>query len=123
MREYKFRAWHEGYTHPSKTPPKMLYDEKPGDCLVWKNQSQPVKVMQFTGFQDKNGVDIYEGDIIKEFTERVGVIEWEDTIGSFMYDDGSGDIGIEGAGDWAEVIGNIYENPKLLIRKYTYELS
>ena len=58
MREIKFRAWHESTG--------MEYDIYP-----------PVKVplMQYTGLKDKDGVEIYEGDVIKVTTEFYGVFK------------------------------------------------
>ena len=72
MREIKFRAWHNGYWRQGhisiEIPPAMIYDNKPGDCLKWKNEGQNIQaIMQFTGLLDKNGLtDIYEGDILDE---------------------------------------------------------
>jgi uncharacterized phage protein (TIGR01671 family) len=67
-------------------------------------------LMQYTGIKDKNGVEIYEGDILKwnakewgcEFNE---VVEWDfDLLNARKYD----------WAEWCEVIGNIHENPELL---------
>ncbi len=84
---------------------------------------EPVTLMQYTGLEDKNGKEIYEGDVIiytnpppgHEVTKR-NVVEWE--AGSFILRV----IGSDAASPfWLmkdypnfEVIGNIYEDPDLL---------
>ena len=64
-------------------------------------------VMQFTGLSDKNGKEIYEGDLI-QFERCEGV--WPDQIGvhevGWLFNCGNSFLG--------EVIGNIYENPELI---------
>jgi uncharacterized phage protein (TIGR01671 family) len=77
-------------------------------------------LMQFTGLTDKNGVEIYEGDVLNDGAAK-GVVEWEPTTATFtVRSDGRyfalnrGEIGRPTRLEVTEIIGNIWENPELL---------
>ena len=82
-----------------------------------------IELMQYTGLKDKNGKEIYEGDIVKfrfkddreEFPDLIGYIEYQTTFTAFiiMSNQGSFKIDITEI-KFIEVIGNIYKNPELL---------
>ena len=88
-------------------------------------------VGQYTGLKDKNGVKIFEGDIVSgtEYSfKRIGVIVWIDSISGFgvRYRERQDETAWENSSILkcvskgkcdefaAEVIGNIYDNPELL---------
>jgi uncharacterized phage protein (TIGR01671 family) len=83
----------------------------------------PVVLMQYTGLKDKNGTEIYEGDVVRFFNiddEAIDTFEvkWHPFGGYFAPDSYGGDY-CPALGDTdsdehkLEIIGNIYENPEL----------
>lgn len=124
MRDIKFRVW-------SKESKKMYLPKKGCDFLVRIDGEYfvdedivenvgliPVKkddsvLMQYTGLKDKNGKEIYEGDIVKVNGELMEVFFKDGYFGWGKEHSGAYSFDPFGA-EQLEIIGNIYENPNLL---------
>lgn len=81
---------------------------------------KPETIGQFTNLYDKNKKEIYEGDILKvPYTQERIEVRFVRGVFAFLW---NGDLDDEApinapTQEWAEVIGNIYDNPELLKRK------
>lgn len=98
---------------PEKLPAEMRNED--GICGIDVDLDT---VGQYTGLKDKNGVKIFDGDIIKSTeTGEIAVVEWQDEHSAFMLcvpkQNDFEYIGEVGS-DIMEVIGTIYDNPELL---------
>lgn len=130
MREIKFRAWNP-YQDARATvlgqmyyPSCIAFDGKKGVCGggVWRGKCNSggtgynAILMQYTGLKDKNGREIYEGDLAKSIY-GIGSVKQDDRGYRFEFaldEDSLWCMATGQEGKDFEVIGNIYENPELL---------
>lgn len=132
MRELKFRVWSKQYNSYVST--SDIYLRLDGEEFVGsafsmllgtyslgniENASDDFVVEQYTGFIDKNGKEVYEGDIVEEYVtysngsteDIVAPVEWDEDEGCYA-------VALERLHSYdsseLEVIGNIHENPELL---------
>ena len=129
MRENKYRAWIKrknelihlrGFRYSGKEKIKITFADEDADDCTYTFLNSEVVLEQFTGIYDKNGVKIFEGDVVKgsvqcgtNNTYGMGEIHWSDDYCGWlititnddcaMYEVSMNDIGE------LEVIGNIHE--------------
>mgnify|MGYP002099535800 CR=1 FL=1 len=142
VRDIKFRAWDAKYKYMNYKVMVGMYgdnvmdDENYTACSMWiepkkvdykcepywahfEPYHKDILLMQYTGLKDKNGKEIYEGDIVNYSHPRT-----DEIIRTVTFKHGA--FGIEGIYEKThiifgnildshiEVIGNIYENPELI---------
>ena len=112
MREIKFRAWDNELNEVFYSKIEQ-YDDSLSFRFKHFETDEPI-YMQYTGLKDKNGKEIYEGDIV--------IVGQKETPAEVIFENGCfytpAGISRYRLGGWnkesLEVIGNIYENPELL---------
>ena len=120
MRKTKYRAWHKDSRIMREVcilnlafNEVIIFAKEEDTCLRYSTWFQGTfELMQFTGLHDKDGKEIYEGDIIETNRFKNNLfVKWDyDQWG--LFDGICNELSIDPTHD--EIIGNIFENPHLL---------
>lgn len=119
MRDIKFRAW--DIVNNKMLNNNDLWDIPYNEIFINTPDQRALNIMHYTGLIDKNGKEIYEGDIVRHFKrdkEKLLKIEISPGYGVYAQEDDITKklIGRSNTHLYYEVVGNIYENPDLLDR-------
>lgn len=111
MREIKFRAWNHIVN-------RMSDSYTLAELHKQEVNFQITSFMQYTGLKDKNGKEIYEGDIVRYFVFDIEDQKEDEYVEEVKFENGGFQVEIapiEALLDWkVEVIGNIHDNPEFL---------
>lgn len=137
-RELKFRAWHkkdkrmypvttlnfeigvaalEGFRYCNK---KINYSSYKTDHWCGHDYFKNIELMQYTGLKDRDGNEIYEGDIVRYNRGVILLMKWGEENAGFDFDyikrrkNIVEDIRLHRSDEEFKVIGSIYTNPNLL---------
>lgn len=114
MREIKFKAWN---SRLKKFTGDWMWDEDNGEL---KPFNKDVTLLQYTGIKDRDGKEIYEGDIVETEHKKMRSFKWKVIFedGAFLTSDGvtsrcfyNYKFGLKYI-----IIGNVFENPELASR-------
>ena len=116
MKEIKFRVW-DKYDNEMKYDAQDTYDYIVNnimeDCFGDVLKSERYEVMQYIGIKDKNGKEIYEGDILLDDETNTPLkVYFNENDAKFAISN-EPQFPMEWLQD-LEILGNIYENPELL---------
>jgi uncharacterized phage protein (TIGR01671 family) len=127
MREIKFRAWDikgkrmiafEDMFEFDPGNYQVSVDDHDGHALYYGKLPHTCELMQYTGLVDKNGKEVWEGDIVKYTEDGVYEDEERSTVVfencGFWLDKHDNEYGYWPEAEDIEVIGNIYESPELI---------
>lgn len=118
----KFRAWDKNNKYMKYTDKNLVVcfsDEGASavDHTTFGHSCtcmEDIELMQSTGLKDKNGVEIYEGDIVENIYKEIGFIKNCNDALCFSRKERNFYLSGIGAGRPFKILGNIYENPELL---------
>lgn len=131
-RPIKFRAWDDSHKefNPTVAANLLLALHEPSED-VDPEYGKRFFLSEYTGLTDKNGDDIYEGDIVRNRDGLFTIENWGDGVfrivtngmtWQWLHQANSNGYLQYGDGNY-EVIGNVFENPELLSSTPTPEVS
>lgn len=118
MRKIKFRAW-DPVLKEMIGIGNFDYVIRFSGKVTMGSIAANVELMQYTGLKDKNGAEVYEGDVLRLAYETIqmdGHVMAKDDGEWIFYKDEMNFLGVHHNRERVTVIGNIYENPELLTK-------
>lgn len=129
----KFRGWHKTWGEMCKVK-RIRFDDEGnitkvlvrGEAFGSNVSLEEIELMQSTGLFDKNGKEIFEGDVVTD-GEFARTVQYHQTLGFYMFDEEGNERFFSDSAtledfeedakivsEILEIIGNVYENPELL---------
>lgn len=115
MTPLRFRAWHK---EKKIMTPSFDFRQWEGNTLYPSNNGKmlygDLEIMQSTGLKDKNGKEIFEGDIMVNWAKQTFPVSWNQEIATYDMEGSAVTLIESDPSERLVIIGNIYDNPELL---------